>query len=128
MFHATFDFCQRGAAVTCARLEKTAKPKGATMALVGTYAVTVDMMGSTADGTVSIEERNGVLTGTVEAAGMKAQVENAKASGSSFTGFIEGPTPLGTMRFKVSGTVTGDTIKGKLKAGLISASFQGKRI
>ena len=98
------------------------------MALVGTYAVTVDMMGSTADGPVSIEERNGVLTGTVEAAGMKAQVENAKASGSSVTGFIEGPTPLGTMRFKVSGTVTGDTIKGKLKAGLISASFQGKRI
>lgn len=96
------------------------------MALAGTYKVTVDFMGNKADGIVRIEENNGKYRGVVEAMGMTAEVEGFKASGSSFSGTIEGPTPMGTMRFKVSGTVKGDVIEGSLRAGLVGAKFKGK--
>lgn len=98
------------------------------MALAGTYKVVVESMGNQAEGMVRIEERGGKLTGVVEAMGMNAEVEDFKATGSSFSGSIEGPTPLGTMRFKVNGAVKGDTIEGVLRAGLVGAKFKGTRV
>ncbi|MBP3894814.1 MAG: hypothetical protein J6D34_12345 [Atopobiaceae bacterium] len=98
------------------------------MAVEGTYKVSAELMGSKAEGTVKLVGDGANLQGNVEALGMSAPLMGGVATGSSFMGTIEGPTPLGTKRFKVEGTVTGDKISGRLKAGLLVASFSGTRI
>lgn len=98
------------------------------MAVEGTYKVMVDLMGTQAEGIVSLAGDGANLQGKVDGLGMSAELQDGVAKGSSFTGAIEGPTPFGTKRFKVEGTVAGDQISGKLKAGLLVASFSGTRV
>lgn len=97
------------------------------MAVDGTYRVILDAFGSSTQGTVTLKSNGQALSGEVYGMGMDAQLENGKVDGQSFSGTIEGPTPLGTMRFKVSGKVDGNAIAGTLKAGLVKATFEGTR-
>ena len=98
------------------------------MAVDGTYQVTIEAMGKRAHGTVTVEERGGVLTGNVQALGQTIPIQDGRLKGNAFTGVVEGSTPMGKMRAKVTGEVSGDSISGKLRAGLISASFSGARV
>ena len=97
------------------------------MAVDGSYQVSVEMMGNKGAGVVTLETSGTRLKGSVVGMGLQAELQDGTVSGDSFSGSIEGPTPLGTMRFKVTGTVTGDRIEGKLSAGLIKAPFSGTR-
>lgn len=97
------------------------------MAVDGTYTVAVEAFGNRAQGTVELRTEGTGLAGTVRAMGMDAQLQDGRTSGSSFTGSIEGPTPLGTKRFEVSGTVEGDRISGSLAAFMLSIPFEGTR-
>lgn len=98
------------------------------MAVDGTYAVKVEAKGHKVEGTVELVTNGSQLTGTVSGMGMTVPIQNGKVSGQQVSGVVEGPTPLGTMRFKVTGAVTGDTISGKMRAGLISVGFTGTRV
>ena len=94
------------------------------MAVDGTYRVTVEAMGTTGEGTLELKTQGSKLAGTVRAMGMDVA---GVVKGQTFSGKIEGPTPMGTMAFKVTGEVSGDRISGKLRAGLIGATFSGTR-
>jgi hypothetical protein len=98
------------------------------MALDGSYRVKINLMGNSAEGTVVLRTNGSALEGNVTGMGMQAQLQDGKANGDSFSGAIEGPTPLGQMRFKVTGEVDGDRIVGTLRAGLVKAEFAGVRI
>lgn len=98
------------------------------MALDGSYRVTVELMGNEAEGTVTLRTNGTKLEGTVNAMGLEVNLLDGKAAGDAFSGAVEGQTPLGQMRFKVKGSVSGDSISGKLSSGLIKADFKGVRI
>ncbi|MBQ9317791.1 MAG: hypothetical protein IJ203_13345 [Atopobiaceae bacterium] len=97
------------------------------MAVDGTYRVTVEAMGTTGEGTLELKTQGSKLAGTVRAMGMDVALQDGVVKGQTFSGKIEGPTPMGTMAFKVTGEVSGDRISGKLRAGLIGATFSGTR-
>ena len=98
------------------------------MAVEGTYKVSVSYLGNSAEGILNLSGDGGDLQGKVDALGMSASLMDGVAKGSSFAGAIEGPTPLGNKRFKVTGTVVGDRISGTLKSGLLVVSFSGTRL
>lgn len=98
------------------------------MAVTGSYRVSAEMMGNKAEGTMTLRARGSQLEGTVRGLGMDADLQDGAVSGDTFTGIVEGPTPLGQMRFKVKGTVSGDKVEGTLKAGLMTVKFAGTRI
>ena len=98
------------------------------MAVDGSYHISGEAMGTKLDGTIAMQTKGDVLTGTATIGSVKIPIENGKAKGDSFTCTINAPTPMGNMRFKVQGTVSGDQISGTLKALLVNAKFQGSRI
>lgn len=98
------------------------------MAIDGTYAVSTEFKGRKIEGTAELKTDGSKLTGTLCGLGMTAEIQDGKVDGENVTGIVEGPTPLGNMRFKVTGKVVGDTISGKMKAGLIGVKFSGKRM
>lgn len=97
------------------------------MAVEGAYNVTVEAMGKKAHGTLELRVSGSTLTGNVRAAGMKVEVQDGRVNGDSFTGAVEADTPLGHKKASVKGSVSGDTISGELKAGLLKAKFTGTR-
>lgn len=98
------------------------------MAIDGTYRVKTEYMGKKLEGTVELKVEGSRVTGTVSGLGYTVPIQNGKLSGQSMSGVIEGPTPMGKMRAKVTAQVSGDTITGKLRAGLVGASFTGTRV
>ena len=97
------------------------------MAVGGTYNVTVEAMGKKAHGTLELHASGKTLTGNVRAAGMTVEVQDGRVNGDSFTGAVEADTPLGHKKANVKGSVSGDSISGELKAGLLKAKFTGTR-
>ena len=97
------------------------------MAVEGTYNVTVEAMGKKAHGTLELRVSGSTLTGNVRAAGMTVEVQDGRVSGDNFTGAVEADTPLGHKKASVKGSVSGDSISGELKAGLLKAKFTGTR-
>ncbi len=97
------------------------------MAIEGTYHVTVTAMGKQAHGTVEVHEQGSTLTGTISILGQRVPMENGKISGNSFTCSARANTPLGNMKGKVKGTVSGNKVEGSISAGLMKASFSGER-
>lgn len=97
------------------------------MAVEGTYNVTVEAMGKKAHGTLELRVSGSTLTGNVRAAGMTVEVQDGRVNGDSFTGAVEADTPLGHKKASVKGFVSGDSISGELKAGLLKAKFTGTR-
>ena len=108
-------------------LTKSLARKETHMAVDGTFRVTVEAMGTTEEGLVELKTQGSKLAGTVRAMGMDVALQDGTVNGQTFSGKIEGPTPMGTMTFKVTGEVAGDRISGKLRAGLIGATFAGTR-
>ena len=98
------------------------------MAVEGTYRVTVVAMGKQTEGTVNVHEQGTTLTGTVFFLGQDIPLEDGKVNGNTFSGTARADTPLGNMKGKVKGSVTGDKVEGSITAGLMKATFSGTRI
>ena len=98
------------------------------MAIDGTYAVSTEFKGRKIEGTAELKTDGSKLTGTLCGLGMTAEIQDGKVDGENVSGVVEGPTPLGNKRFKVTGTVVGDRISGTLKSGLLIVSFAGTRM
>lgn len=98
------------------------------MAVDGTYKIAGDAMGTKLEGTLELKSAGATLAGTARIGSQVIELEDGKASGDTFTGRLAAPTPMGTMKFKVNGTVAGDKISGTLKAMMVSAKFEGSRV
>lgn len=97
------------------------------MAIDGTYNVITKAMTGKAEGVLELKTDGDKLTGVVHVMGMDVEIQDGKADGDSFSGFIEGQSPMGKMKMTVNGKVDGDKISGKLKARIGGAVFDGER-
>lgn len=98
------------------------------MAIDGKYSVVVEAMGKKADGIVEVKTSGSKVEGVIHALGMDVPLQNGKVNGQTVTGTVEGDSPIGHVKCKVSATVDGDKVTGTLKALLVSAKFSGVRI
>jgi hypothetical protein len=79
------------------------------------------------ESTLELKAEGDVLTGTQAAQGGAAEIKNGKVDGDtiSWSNAITQPFPM-TLEF--TGTVSGDTLKGNVKAGAFgSFPFEGGR-
>ena len=98
------------------------------MAIDGTYKVAGSAKGVDIEGTIDVQTDGDTLTGTAHLIDMDVPLEDGKVNGDDFTCTVTAPTPLGQLKFKVNGTVKGDTVEGTLKHLLVKAPFSGTRI
>lgn len=94
----------------------------------GSYQIAVEAMGKTAYGRVILKSSGSGLEGSVQIMGMEVELEEGTCDGDSFGGKVTADTPMGTKRITISGSVKGDEVSGKLKAGLLGATFTGSRL
>lgn len=97
------------------------------MAVDGTYNVTVEGLGKRASGRLTLKESGACLTGSVEIAGQTVAIQNGKVKGNQVTGTVAASTPIGKLKGNVTATVNGNTIEGKIKALMASATFHGTK-
>lgn len=96
-------------------------------AVAGDYAVTVKTPMGDQDGSFSFDVSDSALSGTATAMGSTAEIWNGTVKDNTFALAMELKTPMGKMKLKVTGEVSGDTITGTMKTGPMSMSFSGKR-
>ncbi len=97
------------------------------MSVDGSWKITVNSPMGKQESTLNLASSGATLTGTASAQGNTTDVKDGKVDGDnvSWSSAITTPFPM-TLEF--TGTVSGDTIKGKVKAGSFgSFDFEGGR-
>jgi hypothetical protein len=97
------------------------------MSVDGSWKITVNSPMGKQESTLNLATNGSTLTGTASAQGNTTDVKDGKVDGDnvSWSSAITTPFPM-TLEF--TGTVSGDTIKGKVKAGSFgSFDFDGAR-
>lgn len=77
---------------------------------------------------LDVVEENGVLTGTLTNEGDVSEITGGKVEGNEFSFRAKIGSPMGKLTFKVSGTVDGDNMTGKVKVAIGTSNFTGTRI
>lgn len=67
------------------------------------------------------------LTGHVKVMTVDAPILDGKLNGAAFSGVVEAKTPVGQVKAKLTGTVSGDDISGVIKVGIMRTKFTGTR-
>lgn len=98
------------------------------MALAGKYYATGVVMGSEMDCEATFIVNGNVLTGTMLTMGNLVEILDGEVDGDNFKCACKVPTPMGQMRIKLNGTVTGDVIEFTLKNPMGKSAFTGKRV
>jgi hypothetical protein len=98
------------------------------MAVDGTYKISGEAMGTRLEGTLELATEGSKLTGTSRIGSQVVQLKNGKADGDSFTADVTAPTPMGKVKLKMTGKVSGDKISGTLKTMMVNAKYEGTRI
>jgi hypothetical protein len=98
------------------------------MAVDGTYKISGEAMGTVLEGTLELASSGSKLAGTARIGSQMIELKNGKADGDSFTADVTAPTPMGDVKFKMSGKVAGDKISGRLKTLMVNAKYEGSRI
>ncbi|MDO4404871.1 MAG: hypothetical protein Q4C09_07520 [Atopobiaceae bacterium] len=97
------------------------------MAVSGVYDVMVEAIGISGEGWLEIAEVGSTIQGVLHIKDMDIELVNGSISGNNFSCAATAQTSLGAKKFKITGTVDGDNIRGSFKTGLISGSFAGTR-
>jgi hypothetical protein len=95
------------------------------MSVDGSWKITVNSPIGKQETTVDLNAQGSTLTGTQSAQGNSQPIQDGKADGDnvSWSNSITTPFPM-TLEF--TGTVSGDSIRGKVKAGAFgSFDFEG---
>ena len=97
------------------------------MSVDGTWKITVNSPMGKQESAITLKAEGATLTGTQSAQGQSSDIKNGKIDGDdvSWSNDITSPFPM-TLEF--TGTVSGDTLKGQVKAGAFgSFPFEGQR-
>jgi hypothetical protein len=97
------------------------------MSVDGSWKIIVNSPMGKQDSTLTLAANGATLTGTQSAQGNTADIKDGKVDGDnvSWSNSITTPFPM-TLEF--TGTVAGDTLNGKVKAGAFgSFDFTGER-
>jgi hypothetical protein len=98
------------------------------MPVDGSYQIEVDTPMGKMEEKLTFKTKGSVLTGKVESQ-MGSYDFTGKLDGHKFSWDSEIEGPMGKMQLTFSGTVTGDSIAGEVKAGSFGSSpFKGKRV
>jgi hypothetical protein len=98
------------------------------MAIDGTYRGTAQSPLGSAECTLTLKANGTRLTGRASALGIESELKNGTVKGNSFACQAEGDGPIGHMVLAIRGVVEGDKVSGTVKAGLVSARFEGTRV
>ena len=99
------------------------------MAIDGKYAIEGTMMGRKAEGILTLKVDGNKLLGAYSSMGMSLDISEGTVSGDSFEGVIESKQPTGgTVKMTLTGTVTGDTVKGQMKVLMAKMKYEGVRV
>lgn len=91
----------------------------------GKYKVSASALGKKVEGVLTLKADGNKLSGTLNAAGRTFAFDNGTLKDNTFTI----PVEYKKKKVTVTGTVSEDgSISGKGKAGLLSASYSGKRM
>ncbi len=96
--------------------------------ITGKYEVGAKFAGQEMTGICELKEEGDVLTGQIESMGNIIEVEEGTIDGDSFKFKCMFQTPMGLVKAKASGSVSGDDIEMNLKALIGKVKFTGKRI
>ena len=97
------------------------------MAVDGAWTITIDSPMGKQESSLSLKADGATLTGTQTAQGQSAEIKNGKVEGDnvSWSNSITTPFPID---LDFTGAVSGDTLKGQVKAGAFgSFPFEGQR-
>jgi len=98
------------------------------MAVDGTWKVVVQSPMGAQEGTLSLKSQGATLSGTQTGGSGSMEVQNGRVDGNkaSWTAEMKQPFP---MKLEFSVTVSGDEMKGEVKAGNFGSSpLTGKRV
>lgn len=98
------------------------------MGVAGKYSATGVVMGSDMDCNANFIVEGNVLTGTILTMGNLVEILDGEVDGDTFKCACKVPTPMGQMRIKLNGTVTGDEIEFTLKNPMGKSVFTGTRV
>jgi len=93
------------------------------MAVEGTY----DIVAKGKEGKFFINVDGNALTGSINAMGTEAAIEDGTVDGNDFKFFVQGQSPMGKIKMTIKGTVDGDKISGKMKTSIMAIPFEGTR-
>ncbi len=96
--------------------------------ITGKYDVAAKFAGQSMTGICDLVADGDVLTGQIESMGNIIEVEEGKVEGDSFKFKCMFQTPMGLVKAKATGSVSGDDIEMNLKALIGKVKFTGKRI
>lgn len=77
-------------------------------------------------GKINFINEDGKLSCVVTFMRNDVPVEDLAVDGNSFSGICNAPSPMGTMRLEVSGTVDGKTISGVFKTSMGDMKYSGE--
>jgi hypothetical protein len=80
------------------------------------------------EATLDFRTEGDKVTGTALIMGKEVPFEDGTCEGDDFSGSMLVDSPVGKMKFKVTGTVDGDDISGKMKSAMMTLKFSGNRI
>ena len=107
---------------------------GVAMAVDGTYRISGEAMGTVLEGTLELTSTGSKLTGTARVGRQVIELQQpmsallTRANGDSFTADVTAPTPMGNVKLKMTGKVSGDKISGTLKTMMVNAKYEGTRV
>ena len=94
--------------------------------ITGNWLMKVETPIGEMDLTMTLEENEGIITGTCYFNKHEGKIEGT-IQDSSFNMKTSIPTPFGNTKFKIAGSVDGERISGRAKAGALgSFGFEGK--
>jgi len=88
------------------------------MSVVGKWKLTVKGPTGPMPSILELEEKDGALTGTQSGQGNTSQITEAKVEGDSISWINHTDKPM-KMKLEFKGTINGDEMSGKVKAGFV---------
>jgi len=94
----------------------------------GKYVANGFVMGTEMESHIDYHVEGNVLTGTMSVLDNVIEVLEGTVEGDNFKHLCQVPTPVGEMRVKIEGTVSGDEITFTIKNPMGKSVFKGNRI
>lgn len=94
----------------------------------GSYAISAKSPMGTQNSTITLLADDGKLSGNVVTGIDSSELINGVVNGENFEFEVEMKTPMGKIKPKFTGNVSGDTISGKMKVVFGSFDFEGTRV
>jgi len=103
--------------------------QGEVMVVEGTYEIVASTPIGKLEGKLRLHTDGALLSGNIESKMGNGEFSGGTVSGNSFSWSGTVKTPMGKLKLEGAGSIEGDTISGKVKAGIFGAiPFNGQKV